>query len=455
MLRPSATLNRYLERAPSVVLNVYAMTAAFCTYFCMYGFRKPFAAGTYEGLSFFGTQIDLKTAFVISQIIGYALSKYLGIKFCPEITRRRRGWLLVALVMLAELALVLFAIVPPNLKVAAIFLNGMPLGMVWGLVVWYLEGRRTSEILMAVLSCSFIVASGVVKDIGRSLMSGANLLGASWLPALPEVSEFWMPAATGLLFVLPFLISAWLLDRLPEPTKADVADRSLRETMTIEDRKNFIRRYFPGLAMLVITYVALTAFRDFRDNYTVDVINDLGLQDKNDAISQMETRIAFCVLFVMGMLFFVKDNRQAMLGIFAVVGGGMLMMGISTWMLDQGTLDGYRWMMLIGLGSYLGYVPYNSVLFDRLMASTRAVGTAVFAIYVADALGYTGSVFIQIFNDVAVGDMSRLEFLKGLSYLVSVSGVVLTTGSVWYFLRKSPAVEDSLAPVVAELDINQ
>ena len=47
------------------------------------------------------------------------------------------------------------------------FLNGLPLGMVFGLVVSYLEGRRQTEALAAALTASFIVSSGVVKSVGR------------------------------------------------------------------------------------------------------------------------------------------------------------------------------------------------------------------------------------------------------------------------------------------------
>ncbi len=120
----------------------------------MYAFRKPFSAATFEGQFFFGTDVELKTALVISQIIGYALSKYIGIKVCSEIPRGRRALFLVVLILAAELSLVLYGVVPNQWKWLAIFLNGLPLGMVWGLVVWYLEGRRLSEILLAGLSCS-------------------------------------------------------------------------------------------------------------------------------------------------------------------------------------------------------------------------------------------------------------------------------------------------------------
>ena len=119
-----------LSRASAPVFVGYAVVVAFATYFCMYAFRKPFAAAKFEGLSFFGTEIELKTALVISQIIGYALSKFIGIKICSEAGGSRRAWLLIWLILWAETALFLFAILPPDWRIIAIFLNGLPLGMV-------------------------------------------------------------------------------------------------------------------------------------------------------------------------------------------------------------------------------------------------------------------------------------------------------------------------------------
>ena len=87
-----------LEAAPTRWFVVYAAFAAFATYFCMYAFRKPFSAAEYEGLTFFTTEINLKTVLVISQIIGYELSKYIGIKICSEIPRARLAKLLIGLI---------------------------------------------------------------------------------------------------------------------------------------------------------------------------------------------------------------------------------------------------------------------------------------------------------------------------------------------------------------------
>src|SRR4051812_18792257 len=225
-------LTDWLARAPKPVFVLYATAAAFSTYFCMYAFRKPFAAARFEGEHFLGSEVGLKTAFVVSQLLGYTISKYIGIKVCPEVRPNRRAALLVVLILIAELALVGFAVLPPNWKVIAIFCNGLPLGMVWGLVVWYLEGRLTSELLLAGLACSYIVSSGAVKDVGR------------WLMSAHGVSEASMPMLTGLLFLPLFLLSTWLLTQLPPPTEADQAARSTRSTMDRTSRLSFFKTLF-------------------------------------------------------------------------------------------------------------------------------------------------------------------------------------------------------------------
>ena len=84
---------------------LWAITAAFTTYFCMYSFRKPFAAAAFEG-EVWG--MKLKIALVLSQVIGYALSKFIGIRLVSETPTSRRALLLVSLIAIAELALVAF-----------------------------------------------------------------------------------------------------------------------------------------------------------------------------------------------------------------------------------------------------------------------------------------------------------------------------------------------------------
>ena len=428
----SGRLQRWLAEASPRSFTLYAGGMAFLTYFCMYAFRKPFSAAQYEGLRFFNTDLDFKTVCVVSQIVGYALSKVIGIKVCSEVSRSRRTRMLVAMILLAQLALLLFAVLPNDLKVAAIFLNGLPLGMVWGLVVWYLEGRRTSEMLLAGLSCSFIVASGVVKDIGR------------WLMSAYQVDQFWMPFVVGLMFLPPFLVSVWLLNQVPKPSEEDVLARVERKTMDGSQRWQFVRRFLPGLLLLLVAYFFLTAYRDFRDNFGVEIFAQLGYGEDETAIfTRSEIWVAFGVIGALAMLNLIKDNRHGLIGAFTIMTAGVVMMGVGTLLHDMGQISGLTWMILCGLGSYLAYVPYGTVLFDRLIASTRVVGTAVFAIYVADAVGYGGAITVLISKDLIAGDISRLDFFRHLTYFMSILGAVSLIASCCYFLVCQQSADES------------
>lgn len=434
----STRIKCWLESAPPAALTLYAMAWSFCTYFCMYAFRKPFAAAGFHGMHFLGTGVELKTAFVISQIIGYALSKYIGIKVCSEVSRARRAIVLILLIVAAQAALLLFAVLPRDLKVAAIFLNGLPLGMVWGMVVAYLEGRRTSELLLAALSCSFIVSSGVVKSVG------------AWLVQSHGVNEFWMPFVTGLLFLPLFLVSAWMLDQIPQPSRQDAAERVRREPMNAAHRLAFVRHFAWGLLPLLVVYFFLTAYRDFRDNFGAELFSQLGYAGQAGVFARTELRVALGVMVCLAALNLVRDNHRGVIVAYGLMTCGLLLMGLATLLLQRHVIGGLWWMIWVGFGSYLAYVPYGSVLFDRLIASTHVAGTAVFAIYLADAIGYTGSVGVQLYKDLADAHSTRLAFFCTFTYLLSVLGSALLIVSAVYFVsrRMRPAAGE-LEPVPA------
>lgn len=408
---------------PAWWFGMSATLYAFGTYFCMYAFRKPFAAAAYAGDGALG--LELKTLFVVSQVIGYTASKYIGIRVVSEVTRHKRLGLLVALIVFAELALVLFAVVPSFAKPAMIALNGLPLGMVWGTVVRYLEGRRSSEFLLAGLSCSFIVASGVVKDVGR------------WALDDLRVGEYWMPAFVGMLFLPPFVILARLLDGISDPDEGDQAARMARTAMRPAERKDFMLRYLPGMVLLLGTYFFLTAFRDYRDNYGAELITELGYVAEAAAFSRTEVPVALLVLLMMAGVGAFRGRLSGLGAVFSVMVLGMALLGIATAGLDLHWFGGETWMVLIGLGTYMAYVPFSSFLFERMMAATRHVGTAVFAINLADAVGYTGSVLLQLYKDLFAPETTRLVFFRHASYALSVgSGLALSAAAV-YFYRKS------------------
>ena len=98
-----------------------AAAAAFCVYFCMYAFRKPFTAAEFDGKAVFGS--DLKSTLIISQLIGYMLSKFIGIRIVSELNRKYRTLAILGLIAFSELALLCFAVLPTEYKVFAMFLT--------------------------------------------------------------------------------------------------------------------------------------------------------------------------------------------------------------------------------------------------------------------------------------------------------------------------------------------
>lgn len=413
-----------IARSHPVLFVAFGGLAAFSAYFAMYAFRKPFTAATFSAVEGWSFALDFKVVIVIAQLLGYALSKLLGVKFVSEMPPARRASAIVALIGLSWLALVGFAILPPAGKVVAMFLNGLPLGMIWGLVFGFVEGRRTSEVLAAMLCASFIVSSGLVKSVG------------SWLMETWQVSEFWMPAAAGVLFMPVLLVAVMGLASLPPPDARDIAERVGRPPLYAEGRRRILAQYGPGITLLVLAYVIFTAFRDFRDNFAAEIWAELGYGGVSAMFTASEIPIAAVTLVMLAGLVVIRDNRLAVAVMHGIVLAGATMIGLATLFFQLGWLGPVAWMILSGLGLYFAYTPFNAMLFDRLVAAGGTTGTAAFLIYVADASGYGGSIALMLLRNLPGLSLDWLGFFVTLAYVGSAASVLLMLGSAVYFNRK-------------------
>lgn len=425
-------VTRWLRTAPPLAFALYGGLAGFAAYSAMYAFRKPFTAASYEHVAGWPFALDFKVAIVIAQVAGYALSKVIGIKVVSEMPPARRAAAILALIGVAEVALVGFATLPAMAGVAALFVNGLMLGMIWGLVFGYLEGRRLSEVLGAMLCASFILSSGIVKSAGEALMLGG------W------ASERWMPAATGLLFTPLLLVAVWALAQLPPPDARDEAERAPRVPMGREQRQRLFATYAPSLIALIGVYVMLTALRDFRDNFAAELWRELGFAGEAGIFTWSELPVAVVVLVSMGMLIRVRDNRAAVFWNLALIALGFALLGVATAAFQTGLIGPVAWMIVIGAGLYFAYTPFNALLFDRLMATTTVAGNAGFLIYVADACGYVGSVALLLFRNFGHVTIQWSSFLCGVCYVACGLGLVGTAIGAATFRRTLDAEERAL-----------
>ncbi|MFD2827740.1 DUF5690 family protein [Leeuwenhoekiella polynyae] len=399
-----------------------ASLAAFGAYFCMYAFRKPFAVATFEHLSVLG--IDYKILLIIAQVLGYMLSKFIGIKVISELKSKQRLTYLLALIGISEIALLLFGFVPQPYNILFMFLNGLPLGMIWGIVFSYLEGRKFTEILGVILCTSFIVSSGVVKSIGLYVM-------VSW-----EVSQFWMPAVTGALFLIPLVFFARLLETISPPTPEDESLRVARVPMDKTARKEVLKQFALPLFILILFYVSLTAFRDLRDNYARELWDSLGYAGDIAVYSTSELAVALLVLIILASVYAIKDNLKALLTYHGILLIGTFSVGIATFLLQSEILDPFYWMVISGFGLYICYVPFNALFFDRFIAAFRIKGNAGFLIYLADAFGYMGSMGVLLYKNFGMDEISWLQFFINGAYLLSALGTCSVIVSYFYLKNK-------------------
>jgi hypothetical protein len=206
--------------------------------------------------------------------------------------------------------------------------------------------------------------------------------------------------------------------------------------MNRNERKKFLFSFLPGIILFVLSYMLLTAFRDFRDNFSAELWESLGYTGNPAIFTQTEIPISLAVLVVMGSIMLVKNNHTALIINHLIILSGFLLVGVSTFLFQFHNLDPFTWMVLLGLGLYLGYVPFNSIFFDRLLAAFKYVGTVGFIMYVSDAFGYAASVGVLFYKEFGLPQISWLNFMISGGYWLAAMGSVLITGSLVYFLHK-------------------
>ncbi len=411
--------------------TIWTLIAAFGSYFCMYGFRKPFAAAAYSDTVIWG--LGLKTLLVTSQVAGYALSKFIGIKVVAEMPPQRRALTMLGLVLFAEAALIAFGLLPHPWNAVCLFFNGIPLGMVFGLVMGFLEGRRLTELLTAGLCASFILADGVTKSVGAWLLKQG-------------ISEYWMPCMAGSLFLIPFCLCVAMLVQIPPPSAVDIAARSERFPMSSGERWSFLYRYAVGLLPLILIYLAVTIVRSIRGDFAVEIWRGLGTAAVPSTFTSSEMYVALVVLVVNGSTVLIRDNRRAFLAGLVTCGSGIVLLAAALVGQSSGRIDSFTFMVLVGLGLYLPYVAMHTTLFERLLGMTRERANIGFLMYVADSVGYLGYVTVMIARNFGSGAGDMLGLLTVACWLtIGISAGCLIM-SWWYFaFRTATRPETTIA----------
>jgi hypothetical protein len=411
-----------LKKNTDLSFIIKASCAVFITYLSMYAFRKPFTAAQYNNLSLWG--VDYKILLIITQLIGYTISKYFGIKVISELTASKRTITLILLMAVSWVSLFFFAIVPAPYNLPFIFLNGLPLGMIWGVVFSYIEGRRHTELLGVAMASSFIISSGIVKGVG------------SYLLISMQVSEMWMPFITGLIFLPVLFLGVYLLHSLEQPNEDDINARTERLPMDAKQRKAFLKRFAPGILFSVLIYVCLTVFRDLRDNFAVEFWNSIGMTNVPTMLVFSELPIAFLVIIIIGSMIFIKNNKNAFFINFLIVFIGGILLLLSTLLFYNQLMSPTYWMIIVGFSMYLPYIAFHALFFERWIAYFKIKSNIGFLMYIADAAGYLGSTLVLLFKNFNSIQYSWVSFFTYSAMVTSIFIIVLSIANFLYFKKQ-------------------
>lgn len=396
--------------------------AAFCTYLCFYPFRRAYTAATFDDLYFFG--VHFKILMITAQVMGFAVSKGIGVKIVSEMKPQNRARNLMIFTGLSGLSMLFFGIVPAPYNLIFVFFASLPLGMFYGVILGFLEGRMITDLLVAALTASFIIGSGFAKSIGK------------WVMEILGVSEFLMPFVADVLMFIPLCISIWFLAQMPVPNASDINDRVERRPMFKEERKAFLKEFGLGMFLFIISYVLLTAYREFRDNFMPEILKELGYGGQTSLFTKTEVPIAVIVLLLMASMRLITNHKKAFLLIQSLLLLGAVIIAVSTFLYQIQVINPIFWLIGVGFGAYIAYSMCNSLYFERMLAAFKYTATVGFMITLADYYAYFGSLGVLFYKNFFQTEMPNVTFFIYTSYFLSGTYFLMVLVSIFYFEKK-------------------
>lgn len=396
--------NSSRKRLSDFLFILWAGGAALLSYSLVYALRKPFTAASFENVEFF--DMDYKVVVTISQILGYVVSKFIGIKLISELQSKERFKFILTSVLLAEASLILFGLLSTPFNVAAMFLNGLSLGCMWGVIFSFIEGRRVTDILASLLGVSMVISSGTAKSVGLYVMNHLH------------VSEFWMPALIGAVALPLLLLLGWALNKLPEPNKEDIAMKSERETLNGKQRWELFKSFMPFLSMLFIANIAIVVLRDIKEDFLVNIIDVSAYSPW--LFAQIDSVVTLIILGIFGLMVLVKDNLKALSVLFGLIIAGMIVMSVVSFGQQQLRLSPVIWLFIQSLCLYIAYLTFQTIFFDRFIACFRIRGNVGFFIVTTDFLGYTGTVLVLVLKEFCNPDIDWAVFYNQFAGYVGI-----------------------------------
>lgn len=401
---------------------LYTSIAVFMLYTSVYALRSPVTIGEYNVNSIFG--LNFKVVLLGSQIIGYTLSKIVGIRVISGLQSEGRITKILLLLLLAILFLFGFACLKSYFKTVCLFFNGLCLGIIWGVMFSFLEGRKHTDIFCSVLGASYIISPAIARSVGKYIIE------------MNFSNEYWMPFIVACIFIPVLSISLYMFKKLPDQSGKDISERKVRKPMSVKQCKNAVKEYFCGILLIVIMFTFLSVLRELKNSFSLEIWTELGFEKNYNVYITSEIPVTIIVLILMPLLVLVKKHIKAIEYMHYIVVTGFMVIFLSGYLFMAVLITPYMFMTLLSIGLYMGYIPFNAFLFDRISAIFPVMGNVGFMMYVIDSFGYLNSVYLFIYKNIIYNDVSWLSFVLKSSEIFGVSGAILCILSLNYFKNR-------------------
>ena len=257
-----------------------------------------------------------------------------------------------------------------------------------------------------------------------------------------------MPAVTGLVYLVPTIIVIVLASAIPVPSKDEQEIHSQRRPMTRQDQKNFIKKFWPGLTLLILLELSVFVLMTIRDLFQSEIWSELFPEQRVDSSVYLATELPVTILTILSMclLSFIKSSRTSVIlqhGVFVWCG---CVMFASQVLFDAEIIGPVTWFIAIGYCTMMTYSPITSMLVDRLFGAMQVTGTVTFTMNLSAMVTNFGTIALLLFKGVQDrkqteqgNTLNSVNFFSWTVYVVSIMVIVLSCGSLlcWWTRLKS------------------
>ncbi len=375
-----------------------------------------------------GKPLDLQSCFSLAFTLGFGAAKLPAMRLVSSPAFYRARLSLIFALQLASMLAVGAGVAcfarRPQLLVACVFVSSFLSSFLFGAILTYLEGRETTELLLAITQAGLIVAGSASRGLAAAVVAHTPL------PARL------MPLAIGLLACPLSMALVAATHRAPPPSPADIALRSSRAPLSPARQLRFLRAYCPGIATLFGAYAVMVALRAYRDFYSQQIFSAaLGGARPPSYFYLVDLPAAFVSCAVLAAHARFRDSRAALTSFLVLIAAGVALAAAATLAFHARLLGALSWQLLYSALFYLAFALIGAPAFDRLIAATRTDGTCTFLVFANDLAGYVGTVALLLYQSLgplsAADDALRLFFR--LVYAAAPLVVALLAASLAYW----------------------